>query len=192
VIPIRDGAGPLDGKTEFARSFPVPPIAVNAADVISVLALFAYVSSEASAELHDFAAALLESPSMSHGCYTPEDMFRVVDQLMGRVPESADVERPVGSYVAGCSEERLVSVLTEVVAGWMNDEFKGKYRTAIADVVRRMAADSVIAQSDKVELQALIGKLKSDVDRSDCVFSKDRLVLYIDQFEEILAGSKLK
>ena len=85
VIPIRDGAGLLDGKSEFDRSFPVPPIAAAAADVISVLALFAYTSSEAPAEMHDLAAALLNAPSMSHGCYTPEDLCCVVDRLLGRV-----------------------------------------------------------------------------------------------------------
>jgi len=29
-----------------------------------------------------------------------------------------------GAYKANCGETRLVSVLTEVVAGWMNDEYK--------------------------------------------------------------------
>lgn len=46
-------------------------------------------------------------------------------------------------YTSNCTEQRLVSVLTEVVAGWMNEECKAKYRSAIGNAVRRMSADFV-------------------------------------------------
>lgn len=149
VIPIRDGAGPLNGKDQFSRTFQVPPIAVASADLISVLALFAYTSSESPAELHDLAAALLQAPSLSHGCYSPEDTAVVIDEMLGRVPSEADEEPAVPDcYVASCSEDRLVSVLTEVCSGWMNEEWKQKYRAAITDAVRRLAADFVTLQCE--------------------------------------------
>ena len=34
VIPINDGAGPLDGSMEFIRQFPTPPIHHEAADAL--------------------------------------------------------------------------------------------------------------------------------------------------------------
>lgn len=62
------------------------------------------------------------------------------------------------TYTANCGEPRLVSVLTEVVAGWMNDEYKQKYREAITNAVRRMAADFVTLLPDAGECQGCAGR----------------------------------
>lgn len=37
TVPINDGAGPLDGSTEFKREFEVPAIHIEAADMIENL-----------------------------------------------------------------------------------------------------------------------------------------------------------
>lgn len=64
----------------------------------------------------------------------------------------------IETYKASCIEDRLVSVLTEVVAGWMNDDWKQRYREAIANAVRRMAADFVTLLSDVEECQGCAGR----------------------------------
>jgi len=63
-----------------------------------------------------------------------------------------------GAYKANCGETRLVSVLTEVVAGWMNDEYKQRYREAITNAVRRMAADFVTLLPDAEGCQGCAGR----------------------------------
>ena len=62
------------------------------------------------------------------------------------------------NYKASCTEQRLVSVLTEVVAGWMNDEYKSKYREAITNAVRRMSADFLTLLPDVEECQGCAGR----------------------------------
>lgn len=37
VLPVNDGAGPLNGSTTFERNFPTPPIQQEAADMIDEL-----------------------------------------------------------------------------------------------------------------------------------------------------------
>jgi len=41
-IPVNDGAGPLDGKDTFTRTFPVPPIHTEAANAIEELQTMIY------------------------------------------------------------------------------------------------------------------------------------------------------
>lgn len=76
------------------------------------------------------------------------------------VPHGKLEPQPVadGAYKARCGETRLVSVLTEVVAGWMNDEYKTKYREAITNAVRRMAADFVTLLPDAEGCQGCAGR----------------------------------
>lgn len=62
------------------------------------------------------------------------------------------------TYRASCDEARLVSVLTEVVAGWMNDDWKQKYREAITNAVRRMSIDFVTLLPDVEECQGCAGR----------------------------------
>lgn len=46
-----------------------------------------------------------------------------------------------GNYCAHMPEEELVDTLTECVCGWMNAEWKAKYRAVIARTLRLTAAD---------------------------------------------------
>lgn len=62
------------------------------------------------------------------------------------------------NYAASCCEERLVSVLTCTVAGWMNDEWKEKYRSAIAAAVRRMASDFVTLRCETDNCPECVGR----------------------------------
>ncbi len=62
------------------------------------------------------------------------------------------------TYKASCTEQRLASVLTEVVAGWMNDEYKQRYREAITNALRRMAADFVTLIPDAEGCQGCAGR----------------------------------
>lgn len=51
-------------------------------------------------------------------------------------------------YKASCTEDRLASVLTEVCASWMSDEYKNRYRAAIGNALRRMADNFVSLQCE--------------------------------------------
>lgn len=62
------------------------------------------------------------------------------------------------TYRASCDEVRLVSILTEVVAGWMNDDWKQKYREAITNAVQRMSIDFVTLLPDVEECQGCAGR----------------------------------
>lgn len=81
---------------------------------------------------------------------------QLVDVPHGK--QSQPLEVAGDTYTANCGELRLVSVLTEVVAGWMNDEYKQKYREAITNAVRRMAADFVTLLPDADECQGCAGR----------------------------------
>lgn len=65
-VPINDGCGPINGKAEFERTFDVPPINRDAANVIEIMATWLH-ENECPAELHDLAAKVLDRPSLAQG-----------------------------------------------------------------------------------------------------------------------------